>query len=257
VLHGEAEREIPALANQLKAQAVFAAKDYEPQALARDNAVRKVLLAQGIQLAQVKDHVIFEEREVLTQAGKPYGVFTPYLRSWLARLADKAPVEQTFATPCRALAPRPADYAKDVPSLKDIGFEPTNLPALAIPTGASGAARLLQDFLERMDRYDTTRNFPAIKGPSYLGVHLRFGTVSIRQLVTHARRHVAKGSTGAETWLSELAWRDFYFQILANFPHVATGSFKPEYDAIQWEEGARAQELFTAWCERPHRLPAG
>jgi deoxyribodipyrimidine photo-lyase len=164
-------------------------------------------------------------------------------------LADKAPVEQAFALPCTALAPRPVDYAKDVPSLKDIGFKPTNLSALAIPTGASGGARLLGDFLERMDRYDTTRNFPAIKGPSYLGVHLRFGTVSIRQLVNLARRRVAKGSTGAETWLSELAWRDFYFQILANFPQVAAGSFKPEYDAIQWEDGARAQELFTAWCE--------
>ena len=249
VVHGVAEQAIPALANTLKAQAVFAAKDYEPQALARDSAVRRALLAQGIQLAQVKDHVVFEEREVLTQAGKPYGVFTPYLRAWSAKLAETPPAEQLLARPCKALATRPEAYANEVPTLAELGFEPTNLSSLAIPTGESGGSRLLQDFLERIDRYDETRNFPAVKGPSYLGVHLRFGTVSIRQLVNHARRRVAKGSAGAQTWLSELVWRDFYVQILANFPQVASGAFKPEYDAISWEDGDRAQTLFAAWCE--------
>jgi deoxyribodipyrimidine photo-lyase len=135
-----------------------------------------------------------------------------------------------------------------VPTLEDIGFTPTNLQTLAIPTGMSGAATLLHDFLARMDRYDQTRNFPAVKGPSYLGVHLRFGTVSIRQLVNLARQHVAQGSSGAQTWLAELGWRDFYFQILANFPQVATGAFKPEYDAISWDQGPEADALFTAWC---------
>jgi deoxyribodipyrimidine photo-lyase len=100
-----------------------------------------------------------------------------------------------------------------------------------------------------MDRYDETRNFPAVKGPSYLGVHLRFGTVSIRHLVNLAREHVAKGSAGAQTWLAELVWRDFYVQILANFPRVATAAFKPEYDAIQWDDGPDADALFAAWCE--------
>jgi deoxyribodipyrimidine photo-lyase len=150
---------------------------------------------------------------------------------------------------CPQLAARPAAYAKDMPTLQDIGFEPTNLKTLAIPTGTSGAAALLQDFVERMDRYDETRNFPAVKGPSYLGVHLRFGTVSIRHLVNLARQHVAQGSEGAKTWLAELVWRDFYVQILANFPRVATGAFKPEYDAINWEEGEPAEELFEAWCQ--------
>jgi deoxyribodipyrimidine photo-lyase len=249
VLHGLAEKEIPALAAALKAQAVFAAKDYEPQALARDAAVKHTLLAQGIQLAQVKDHVIFEEREVLTQTGKPYGVFTPYLRAWLAKLGDAPLPESKFPAHCPQLAPRPAAHDHVLPALQAIGFEPTNLLSLAIPTGMSGAASLLDDFVARMDRYDETRNFPAVKGPSYLGVHLRFGTVSLRHLVNLARRRIAKGSAGAQTWLSELVWRDFYFQILANFPHVATGAFKPEYDAIEWEEGALAEERFAAWCE--------
>jgi len=249
VLQGGAETEVPALAKALKVQAVFAAKDYEPQALQRDTTVRQALQSQGIQLAQVKDHVVFEEREVLTQTGKPYGMFTPYLRAWLAKLDSIRLVEHRLPAPCAQLAARPDAHAKPIPTLQDIGFETTNLRELAIPTGMSGGAKLFDDFLARMDRYDDTRNYPAVKGPSYLGVHLRFGTVSLRHMVNIARKRMAHGSAGAQTWLSELVWRDFYFQILANFPHVATGAFKPEYDAIPWEEGARAQALFAAWCE--------
>lgn len=248
VLHGSARSEIPALASALKVGAVFAAKDYEPQALARDAEVRDSLQAVGVAFVQMKDHVIFEEREVLTQTGKPYGVFTPYLRAWLAKMGASPLPEHRLPSPCLQLAARPAMYDRPVPTLHDIGFEATNLQSLAIPTGMSGATRLLNDFVERMDRYDETRNFPAIKGPSYLGVHLRFGTVSIRQLVNLARQQVAQGSTGAQTWLAELGWRDFYVQILANFPQVASGAFKPEYDAIQWDEGPHADALFAAWC---------
>jgi deoxyribodipyrimidine photo-lyase len=115
-----------------------------------------------------------------------------------------------------------------------------------------------------MDRYDDTRNFPSLKGPSNLGVHLRFGTVSLRHMVNIARQRMARGSAGAQTWLSELVWRDFYFQVVANFLQVATGSFKLEYDAIQWEVGERADALFAAWCEgrtgymhNPLRMVAG
>jgi deoxyribodipyrimidine photo-lyase len=249
VRHGSAQSEIAMLSNVLKVQAVFAAKDYEPAALQRDATVRQALQAQGIAFTQVKDHVIFEERELLTQTGKPYGVFTPYLRAWLAKLGTSTFPAHTLPAPCAQLMARPAAYAEDVPTLKEIGFEVTNLKTLAIPTGSSGARKLLDDFGERMDRYDETRNFPAIKGPSYLGVHLRFGTVSIRHLVNLARQHVAQGSAGAQTWLAELVWRDFYVQILANFPRVATVAFKPEYDAIEWDDGPDADALFAAWCE--------
>ena len=249
VLHGPAKDALPALAAQLQVHAVFAAKDYEPQAIARDASVRQALQAQGMAFLQMKDHVVFEEREVLTQQGKPYGVFTPYLRAWRARLGGSALPLHTLPRPCTALAPRPAAHARPVPTLQELGFEETNLKTLAIPTGMSGADRLLSDFSTRMDRYEDTRNFPAVKGPSYLGVHLRFGTVSIRSLVNLALQGLERGSPGAEVWLAELVWRDFYVQILANFPHVATGAFKPEYDAISWEDGERAQALFAAWCE--------
>ena len=247
VVHGQAEQEIPALAQALGVQAVFAGRDYEPQAIARDQAVQQTLHMAGTTLHLQKDHVIFEEREVLTQMGKPYGVFTPYMRAWLARLVLKPALEISPPSAHR-LAARPEAYRTPVPDLVDIGFETTNLRALRIPTGESGAQSLLADFVTRMDRYDQTRNFPAVKGPSYLSVHLRFGTVSVRQLVNLAYPRHLQGDEGASTWLGELVWRDFYAQILANFPHVATASFKPEYDQIAWEDGPRADALFTAWC---------
>ena len=249
VCHGAATAEVPALARQLGVQAVFAAHDYEPQAIARDTAVRGQLASLGIALHTCKDHVIFEGREVLTKTGTPYGVFTPYQRAWLARLQDHLPPIQDPRPLAEALAPRPPALRQPVPSLQDLGFEPTNLAALKIPTGASGARQLFEDFFERMDQYHETRDFPAVKGPSYLSVHLRFGTVSIRKLVATAWQRSLAGSRGASVWLSELVWREFYFQILANFPHVVGQAFKPEYDAIQWERGAQAQTGFQAWCE--------
>ena len=257
VLHDWASEALPKLALDLHAQAVFCAQDYEPVAQDRDAKVAQSLQRHGIALTKVKDHVIFEKDEILTQAAKPYTVFTPYKRAWLARLAQQ--LEQsvqafpassnTHASSFSSLAPRPAAYAAPIISLQDLGFVRTNLQELHIPTGMSGAQKLLDDFWERMDAYDQTRDYPAVKGPSYLGVHLRFGTLSIRHLASLAWQRQVCGSTGAATWLSELAWRDFYFQILANFPHVAHSSFKPEYDQIVWETGSDAQTLFDLWCQ--------
>jgi deoxyribodipyrimidine photo-lyase len=149
----------------------------------------------------------------------------------------------------KALAPRPPAYQLSVPTLKEMGFEPTNLSSLHVPTGSPGGLALFEDFFDRMDKYDETRNFPAVKGPSYLGVHLRFGTVSIRQLAATAYKRMLTGSKGAETWLSELIWRDFYHQIMHHHPRVVKGAFKPEYDAIKWEHNKAAKDLFAAWCE--------
>ena len=248
VRHGFAVDEIPALAYALGAQAVFAAKDYEPQATSRDAEVKSRLAQSQSALLTVKDHVIFECREVLTQTGKPYGVFTPYLRAWLQRLGDTPPTQHGCEVAAEVLAERPAPFAGPVPSLEALGFEATNLQSLGIDPGAKGAARLIEDFWDRMDDYDQTRNFPSIKGPSYLGVHLRFGTVSIRQLVGLALQRKLAGSAGAAVWLAELVWRDFYFQILSNFPSVAKNGFKPEYDQITWEQGEHAKAMFLAWC---------
>ncbi len=249
VRHGLAREEVPALAQQLGVQAVFAAHDYEPRAQARDARVRGALAASGIALQTCKDHVVFEGREVLTGGGTPYTVFTPYKRAWLARLQHHPLTPQATAAPPGALAARPQPLRQPMPTLAEIGFEPSNLAQLRIPTGASGSQALLEDFLSRIDHYHEARDFPALKGPSYLSVHLRFGTVSIRRLVALAQQRSAAGSPGAATWLSELIWREFYFQILAHFPHVDGQAFRPAYDAIPWEQGAHAEALFAAWCE--------
>ena len=123
------------------------------------------------------------------------------------------------------------------------------MAALRIKAGASGAHKLTQDFVDRLDHYHQTRDFPSVKGPSYLGMHLRFGTVSIRRLVYLAMAHKVQGSQGASVWLNELIWREFYAAVLSNFPHVATKAFKPVCDAIQWEHGKLAESRFAAWCQ--------
>jgi deoxyribodipyrimidine photo-lyase len=248
VVHAASRQAIPALAIELGAQAVFTAHDYEPLALARDSAVAAALQTHGIGLVTCKDHVMFERQEVLTQTSKPYSVFTPYLRAWSARLEGLAVPIAPRPARWQALAKRPARFAKPVPDLPSLGFEPVQPAITGLDGGSSGAQALLSSFWDRIDSYDQTRNFPAIKGPSYLGVHLRFGTVSIRQLVALALQRRLQGSAGASIWLSELAWRDFYFQILANFPHVVGAAFKPEYDRIQWISGTLAEQRFLAWC---------
>jgi deoxyribodipyrimidine photo-lyase len=267
VRHAWASDEIPTLAKQLGAQAVFTNHDYEPQAVARDTLVGEALKAHGIALHTFKDHVIFEREEVLTLSGKPYGVFTPYKNAWLKKLTDAHLKPYPCDTHAAALRPAPSAIAggadaapwQGVPTLAQIGFEPTNMGELKIPPGATGGQALFEAFFDRMDEYHNTRDYPSVKGPSYLSVHLRFGTVSIRQLCAVAHKRMIAGTVdstgatvaneGARIWLSELIWRDFYVQILANFPRVASGSFKPEYDHIKWEQGPEAQALFKAWCE--------
>ena len=249
VQHAWASEALPALAQALSADAVFANHDDEPQALVRDARVGQALAGDRKAFHSFKDHVIFERTEVLTQSGKPYSVFTPYKNAWLQKVDDFYLRPYPVARYGAALAAPPLAQRTTVPALTDIGFKASHPVALKIPTGSSGATQMFDDFLERVDQYHVTRDFPSVRGPSYLGVHLRFGTVSIRQLAATAYRLQNQGSQGAAVWLSELIWRDFYAQILSNFPHAATRSFKPEYDAIPWEQGPRAQALFQAWCE--------
>ncbi len=249
VEHGWARQALAQLPAQWEVQAVFTHHDDEPQSLARDAQVAAALAGQGIAFHSFKDHVVFERQELLTQAGRPYGVFTPYKNAWLKALTDRQLAPWPVEPYASALADRPLVPQARVPTLADVGFEATNLSALGIEPGEQAGRALFEDFLGRIDGYEDQRNFPAVKAPSYLGVHLRFGTVSIRELAAQAWQRQAQGSAGAATWLSELIWRDFYAQILANFPHVAERAFKPEYDAISWENGPQAQALFAAWCE--------
>jgi deoxyribodipyrimidine photo-lyase len=247
VRQGGGSDAIVALASDLHVQAVYANHDDDPYALARDAAVRGALAGRGVALHTSKDHVVFERGEILTGSGKPYSVFTPYRTAWLKKLDDfylrAYPVER-YAD---ALAPPPAGIDAPRPTLAALGFVPTNLESLKVHGGSAAAEALLDDFLGRIDAYGSARDYPAVKGPSYLGVHLRFGTISIRRLAREAaaRPH----SDGARVWLSELVWRDFYQQILHHLPHVVGHSCKPEYDKVRFEHGRHADALFAAWCE--------
>ena len=239
VRHGDPREDIPRLAGELGAAAVYANRDYEPAAIARDAEVNRRLAAADCQLLDFKDQVVFERDELMTQGGTPFSVFTPYKNAWLRRLTPRDlepfPIEAMAA---RLAPPRAGDR---LPGLEELGFVATDLAALRLPTGMSGAQMLFRDFAERIDDYAAKRDYPAQKGCSYLSAHLRFGTVSIRQLAAYAH---AQSSRGAATWLSELIWRDFYHAILWHHPHVVTGCFKPEFDALRWDD---APELLAAW----------
>ncbi|WGS54523.1 DNA photolyase family protein [Paraburkholderia sp. D15] len=251
VLYGDPAELVPKLADELGVDAVFTNHDYEPVAIDRDETVRERLEDAERQWLTFKDQVIFERDEILTGQRKPFTVFTPYKNAWLKEVTafdlKPYPVEK-YAD---HLAPTPAKLHRKLPSLKQLGFAPSNLAELAIPTGMSGAQSLLDDFMSRIDSYADRRDFPAAKGPSYLSVHLRFGTVSIRTLARLAQEmSLQPDGQGSATWLSELIWRDFYFMILAHNPRLAKGvSFKEEYDRLRWEKGPAAEEAFAAWCE--------
>lgn len=239
VLHGDARRCIPELAARLGVAVVHTNRDYEPQAVVRDDAVAAALAVRGIAFHDHKDQVVFEGRELVTQGGKPYVVFTPYCKAWLRALTEDRIAARDLYFGALATVPQP----QPMPSLETIGFQATNLQGLGIQPGMAGARQLLADFLPRMAQYQQARDYPGRRGVSYLSVHLRFGTVSIRELVRLAR---AEGGVGAQTWLNELVWREFWFSILANFPRVVDKAFRPECDRLAFDNDP---SLFKAWQE--------
>ncbi|MBA8737286.1 cryptochrome/photolyase family protein [Chromobacterium violaceum] len=240
IRHGLPQHEIPRLAAELGAEAVFCNRDYEPAARARDAEVAQRLAEQGVAFRDSKDQVIFETDEVLTGAGKPFSVFTPYKNAWLKKLTPFHLQAYPVRRYLDALMPR---EPQSMPSLADIGFLPSDLASLPVKAGAAGAEALFADFAGRIERYKAQRDFPGVKGVSYLSVHLRFGTLSIRRLAAYAWHD---GGEGAMTWLSELIWRDFYQQVLWHRPDAAKHAFKPEYDALPFPNDP---EWFDAWRE--------
>jgi deoxyribodipyrimidine photo-lyase len=251
IRHANAAEAIPNLAQELKVDAVYTNTDYEPNAILRDTRVAHQLSAHNIAFQAFKDTVVFEKSEVLTLAEKPFSVFTPYKNAWLKKLTqdDLAPYacEKYFKhLAVSEIASNAAPVLSPVLSLQAMGFEKTNILE-NVKCGASGADILIKDFVSRIADYKEARDFPSVKGVSYLSIHNRFGTISIRQLARIAYAETIRSKNiGAETWLSELIWRDFYFQILWHNPHAATGNYKHEYANLKWENNVA---LFNAWCE--------
>ncbi len=224
VLHGTPIACFRKLTSQYNVTAVYTNHDYEPYAQKRDGEIGAFLAEKNIVLHTYKDQVIFEKDEVVKDNKEPYTVYTPYSRKWKEKLTTfylkPYPTEKYFQNFFKQSPQR-------LPSLADIGFKiapPGTLPAE------------LDDEIAK--HYDTTRDFPALEGTTRLGIHLRFGTVSIRQLAIKAQALNA-------TLLNELIWREFYQMILWHFPHVVNGSFKREYDKIGWRNNEREFEL---WC---------
>lgn len=212
------------LASKYKIEAVYANCDYEDYARSREAAIAKILNKHDVQLKLYKDQVIFEKDEVTKADGKPYTVFTPYSKQWKAKLNDfyqrVYPVEKYFKHFHQ-------QRAKEIPSLKSMGFAPSGKPFPAIEPDEA-----------LIKRYDKQRDFPA-KGTSRMGVHLRFGTVSIRELVQMAISLNA-------VYLNELIWREFYQMILWHFPQVGRGhAFRQEYELIPWRNN---EQEFERWC---------
>ncbi|SOE24085.1 deoxyribodipyrimidine photo-lyase [Spirosomataceae bacterium TFI 002] len=202
------------ITQEFKVGTVYTNRDYEKYAIKRDESVRQLLEQKGIDFKAFKDQVIFEKKEVLSKSGTPYSVFTPYSRKWKETLAEEGLKE----CDCKGLLTNLAkSETASIISLKEMGFEATDQ---VFPENEVDK--------EVVRKYTEQRDYPGIEGTSRLSVHLRFGTVSIRSLVKQALKL-------NNTWLNELIWRDFYMQILANFPHINDSkAFRPAYDQIPW-----------------------
>ena len=205
-------------------KAVYTNHDYEPYAKERDEKIAALLHASNTPFLTYKDQVIFEKAEIIKADGKPYTVFTPYSKQWKTKLNDfyiKAyPTEKYFNMLFETVS-----LAN--PALQDMGFEDMNIDFPGV------------DFSGKLASYELRRDYPADDATSYMGLHLRFGTISIREAARTALKH------HAEKWLSELIWRDFYMMILYHFPQVRNHAFKPAYDRIQWRNN---EQEFEAWC---------
>lgn len=225
VFYGDPIQVIDKLTNESQVAEIYTNRDYEPYALDRDDRVEQLCQKKGIGFYTFKDHVIFEKEEILSDSGNCYKVYTPYSRKWKAKYHTSNPQ----VLPDHEKNPNWIKESKsEMISLESMGFKPTSidLPARSINKKIIG-------------EYTEKRNFPSVKGTTRLGIHLRFGTLGIRELTALA----AKTN---ETWLNELIWREFYIQVLSNFSHVIDQAFKKEYDAIPWRND---EAEFEKWCK--------
>lgn len=222
VKHGSPLEVWKALLEEHQVSAVYFNHDYEPYARKRDQDIAKMLIEKEIVCKSYKDQVMFEKSEILTQQGNPYTVYTPYSKSWKSALEGipRYPSEDLKAHFWKA---KPQFF----PSLADLGFVESSL---SFPS-KKPSPKILKSYADE-------RDIPHLDHTTHLGVHLRFGTVSIRKMVDLAQDY--------PTWLNELIWREFFMQILWHYPHVVTGPFREKYKAIQWRN---APQDFEAWCQ--------
>ncbi|OFX86400.1 MAG: deoxyribodipyrimidine photolyase [Bacteroidetes bacterium GWF2_33_16] len=224
VFHDNPLNAFKRLTQEFQIEALYFNQDYEPYAISRDKSIVQYLTVLNIPVYTYKDQVIYEKNEIVKPDGKPYTIFTPYMRKWKEEF--KKIQIQHFASE-NLLRNLYKTSSFKLPSLSDIGFQKTNyiIPSKEINN-------------EIIKNYDKNRDFPSINGTSKLSVHLRFGTISIRLLIESAK-------ILNETYLNELIWREFYMMILYHFPSVENHSFKTVYDKVEWVNN---ESYFDAWC---------
>ena len=205
-------------------KAVFFNRDYEPYAISRDTMIENFLRGKGVDVWNYKDQVIFEHNEISKDNGSAYTVYTPYSKKWKTTLTEDN--YQPFL--CKQYYQHFLKVRHPFPNIETLGFSRTSV---ALPPLTVDAAQI--------QRYHTTRDIPAVDDTTRLGIHLRFGTISIRSLLTIALQC-------NETFVKELQWREFFMQILWHFPQVVHKSFRPEYDAVQWRDN---EQEFIAWTQ--------
>lgn len=225
LFHGKPQEVFSKLVSENKIQAVFTNHDYEPYARKRDLELFHLFKEHNIEFKTSKDQVIFEKSEVVKDDGTPYVVYTPYSNKWL----DRFNKSQLIFYKSEELLHNIAQHNYPFLSLEVIGFTPSNIKITPFDISTN-----------LIDNYEATRNFPAQNKTSYLGIYLRFGAVSIRKMISIAIQ------SKNNTFLKELIWREFFMQILWHFPHTSNSSFRPKYDAIQWDNN---EDLFQKWCQ--------
>lgn len=225
VFQGQPAKVFKQLFDQYEVKAVYAGIDYEPYSVTRDSQVEQYCQLYGASFHRFDDHVIFRPSEIVKPDGKPYSVFTPYSKRWILKFEEN-PVRYF---PSEDVLPGLIRHeAVAMPNLRELNMERGRV---AFPS------ERIDDHL--ISNYNNTRDFPFMEGTSRLGIHLRFGTISIRQLAKRAYEL-------NRVFLNELIWREFYQMILYHYPEVVTRSFRPGYDRLQW---LNRSEDFTAWCE--------
>jgi deoxyribodipyrimidine photo-lyase len=242
-VEGNPARVLETLVRESRADVVTYNRDYSPYADRRDRAVATAVGRAGGRVESFKDRVVFESGEVLTQAGAPFRIFTPYRNAWMARwMSSPANIS--------GIARLPRPFATNLPAAPLGAIAGGAYPAPEIAPGEFPAASRLDQFLgDAVAHYAEHRDLPALDGTSKLSAALRFGTISIRVCVAGAldsRRSNPEFSAGALKWLDELIWRDFYQALLAEHPYVLNGPFQRQYRHIEWND---APDEFQAWCD--------
>jgi deoxyribodipyrimidine photo-lyase len=254
VKYAVSEKEIPLLAKKFKVHAVYANEDYDPKSRQRDGIIKEKLKEVNIEFNLFKDTVIFAKDDILTTHKSPYVVFNQYKIAWKKMLETKG----LKISPVMNFYNKFAQFkSEDMPTLEKIGFKKTNLSEMKLRAGSEGAQILFERFKQKIIvHYKVLRESPAVAGVSYLSVHNRFGTISIRYLISQIQKMMSVSSENrrenCEAWLDELIFREYNMQLLYYYPHIAYEPFKSEYKFFPWENDV---SLFQAWCDGKTGFP--